>query len=281
MKTLAFLINLTTAGVLAASPALAEDSARSMGGASDSPDLRFCPNRPSLGSSACTTNPGHVQFEYSLVDWQRESNALEREDQLIIADLLARIGIGKQTEVQIGWTAFGTDRERRKGSGRVSQINAIGDVRLAVRRNLRNPDGDGLSFGVEPFAILPLGRQPIGSGDWGAGVEVPITYDLSESVNLAFTGRVAALTDEDGQGRHRNYSGVVGLSYNVSDAITLASEVSVEEDNDPMGSETHVLAAHSASLQMTRRTQLDLIFAAGLTKATPDLRFALGGSILF
>ena len=268
-------ICLLAAAVLAASPALAQDGA----------DLRFCPNRPSLGSSACTTDPGHVQFEYSALDWQRDTNARERDDQVIVADLLARIGIGAQTEVQIGWTAFGTDRAQRRGSGRgsgrVSQVNTIGDVRLALRQNIRNPDGAGLSFGIEPFVIRPLGRQPIGSGDWGSGAVVPITYDLSPSVNLSFTGQVAALADEDGDGRHGNYSGILGLSYPLADTLTLASEVSVERDLDPMGHETHVLAAQSLAWQLTQRTQLDVFVATGLTRTTPDLRLALGGAILF
>lgn len=270
-----WLVRLLAVGALAATPALAQE-----GG-----ELRFCPNRPSLGASACTTDPGHVQFEYAAIDWQRDSKAREREDQIIVADLLARIGIGAQTEIQIGWTAFGTEREQRQrlggGAGRVSRVNTIGDVRLALRQNVRNPDGEGLSFGIEPFVILPLGRQPISSGDWGAGAVVPVSYDLSPTINLSFTGQVAALGDEDGRGRHANYSGIIGLSYEIADAVTLASEVSLERDQDPMGHETHLLAAQSVAWQVTKRTQLDVLVAAGLTRTTPDVRLALGGAILF
>ena len=267
----AWRTGLAATGILSASPALAQHS----------DELRFCPNRPSLGSSACTTDQGHVQFEYSALDWQRDDTTQEREDQLVVADLLARIGIGEQTEVQVGWTAFGTDRVRQKGSGDVSHDSAIGDVRLAVRQNLRNPDGSGLSFGIEPFVILPVGRHPTGSGDWGAGAMVPVTYDLSPSLNLAFTGQTAALADEDGNGRHLNYSGIVGLGYQLSDTMTWTSEVSVERDDDPAGGETLVLAAQSIAWQPTKRTQLDLLAAAGLTQATSDIRIALGGAILF
>lgn len=282
-----WLVRLLAISALAATPALAQD-----GG-----ELRFCPNRPSLGASACTTNPGHVQFEYSAVDWQRDGRAREREDQVIVADLLARIGIGEQTEIQIGWTAFGTDRTERRGSdagsgpgsgggsgagsSSVSRVSSIGDVRLALRQNIRNPAGDGLSFGIEPFVIIPLGRQPISSGDWGAGAMVPITVDLSPSITLSFTGQVAALADEDGRGRHANYNGILGLGYEIADAVTLASEVSVERDHDPMGHETHLVAAQSLAWQVTKRTQLDVLVAAGLTRTTPDVRLALGGAILF
>ena len=257
--------------MLCASPALAQDSA----------ELRFCPNRPSLGASACTTDPGHVQFEYSALDWERDDDADERTDAFIVADLLARIGIGPQTEVQIGWTALGRERVRQNATGAISRDSAIGDVRLAVRQNLRNPDGDGLSFGIEPFVILPVGGAPIGGGDWGAGAMVPVTYDLSPSLNLAFTGQMAALADEDGDGRHFNASGIVGLGYQLSDAVTWTSEVSVERDDDPAGGETYVVAAQSLAWQPTKRMQLDLLAAVGLNHATPDVRVAIGGAILF
>ncbi|WP_121117373.1 transporter [Croceibacterium ferulae] len=267
----AWRASILASATLCALPAAAQDSG----------DLRFCPNRPSLGASACTTDPGHVQFEVSALDWQRDDNAQEREDQLLVADLLARTGIGPQTEMQIGWTAFGTARLRDKPTGDVSRDNAVGDVRFAVRQNLRNPDGAGLSFGIEPFVVLPVGGAPIGSGDWEAGAMVPVTYDLSPSLNLAFTGQVAALADEDGDGRHLNTSGIIGLGCQLSDAVTWTSEVSMERDDDPVGDETYVLAAQSLAWQPTKRMQLDVLAAAGLNQATPDIRIALGGAILF
>jgi hypothetical protein len=272
-----FLASLVLTSILAASPGLAQKADKAENG----DELRFCPNRPSLGSSACTTNRGHVQFEYSALDWQRDYNAEERDDQLIVADMLARIGVGEHTEVQIGWTAFGTDRDRRKNAGGVSRVSGVGDVRLGVRQNLQNPDGDGLSFGIEPFVILPLGRQPIGDGDWEGGAVIPVAYDLSNSINLAFTGQVAALADEHSRGRHLNYSGILGLGYKVSNKITWTSELSLERDDDPVGGETHVLAAQSIAWQPTKRTQFDLLTAIGLTRTTPDVRIAIGGAVLF
>lgn len=273
MMTRAVLTGLALAAgfFAAASPALAQGS----------DDPRFCPNRPSLGSSTCTTEPGHVQVELSAFDWQRDDNRTDRDDQVLVGDLLARVGIGPQTEFQIGWTAFGADRDRRKGAGGISRVNGVGDVRLAVRQNLRNPGGDGLSFGIEPFVILPLGPQPIGDGDWEMGAVIPVTYDLSKSVNFAFTGQVAALADEDGRGRHLNYSGIIGLGYKLSDQVTWVSELSLERDDDPAGGETHILAAQSIAWQPTKRTQLDLLAAAGLNRTTPDIRIALGGAIVF
>ena len=242
---------------------------------------RFCPNRPDLGSSACTTDPGHVQVEVSAVDWTKDDTADAREDRVLVGDLLARFGVGPTTEVQVGWTPFGHVRERDMASGMVEQTDGVGDVRLAVRQNLRGPDGKGLSFGLEPFVTLPVGRYPIGRGDWGAGVVLPVSYDLGQATNVAFTGTAEALPDEDGDGRHLSLTGIVGFGVELSEQLQAVAELSVQRDDDPGGHRTLTLAAGSVAWQPAKTLQLDLLVAAGLNDDTPDLRLSIGGATVF
>lgn len=256
--------------LLAATPALAQD---------DEP--RFCPNRPSLGSSACTTEPGKVQVELSGVDWQRDDTADSREDTVLAGDLLVRFGLGDSTEAQIGWTGYGHVRTRDKLTGAIDTVNGVGDIRLALRQNFANPDGKGLSYGVEPFVTLPVGREPIGAGDWGAGVVVPVTYDLADKWNLAFTGQAEAAVDEDGDGRHFAYSGILGLGYDLSKQLTAVAELSLARDDDPMDSHTEAVAAGSLAWQPHNGLQFDLLGTVGLNHTTPDFRVVTGGAILF
>lgn len=255
--------------LLAATPAVAQE------------EPRFCPNRPSLGSSACTTDPGRVQMEASAFDWERDDTADERSDTIVAGDFLARFGVAPSTEVQVGWTAYGHARVRDKATGRISTESGTGDVLLAVRQNLRNADGDGFSFGIQPQVILPVGGEAIGAGDWGAGVLVPVSYDLSDALNLQFTGEADAAVDEDRDGRHLAYSGIVGLGYQLSKAVTLVGEVQVERDNDPADHQTRALAAGSIAWQPRSGLQLDLLAVAGLNHDAPDLRIVTGGAILF
>jgi hypothetical protein len=56
--------------VLLAVPALGQDR------------RRYCPNRPDLGASTCTTRPGEVLVELSGVDWERDTVGGAREDML-------------------------------------------------------------------------------------------------------------------------------------------------------------------------------------------------------
>lgn len=242
---------------------------------------RFCPNRPDLGASGCTTEPGHVQFEVSAIDWQRDDTADQRQDTILGGDFQARIGVGPSTEVQIGWTPYGRVRTRDKASGAVETQRGIGDVRLGVRQSLSHPDGEGLSIGFEPFVTVPVGRSPIGEGDWGAGAVLPVSYDLSETWHANLTSEVDAAVNESGNGRHLAYSGIVGLGYDVSDAVSVVGELMVEQDNDPVEHATHALAAGSITWQPRHGLQLDLLAAAGLNRDTPDFRLLTGGAVLF
>ncbi len=256
--------------MLAATPAFAQ---------ADEP--RFCPNRPSLGASACTTEPGKVQVELSGVDWQRDDTADSREDTVITGDLLVRFGLGAQTEAQVEWAGYGHVRTRDKATGAVDTQSGAGDIRLALRQNLKSPDGSGLSYGVEPFVTLPVGRAPIGDGDWGAGVMVPVTYDLTEKWNLAFTGQAEAAPDEDRDGRHLAYSGIIGLGYALDKKWTAVAELSVARDDDPVEAHTEIVAAGSLAWQPRTGLQLDMLGTAGLNHDAPDFRLVTGGAILF
>lgn len=248
--------------------------------AQDADGPRFCPSRPSLGSSPCTVQPGRVLVEASALDWQRDDNDDSREDRIIAADLLARIGVGATTEVQVGWTAFGHDRQRDKIGGAVDRIDGTGDVTLAVRQHLLGGQTDGFSLAVQPYVALPGGRYPVGAGTWAAGALVPVQYDLGK-VALQFTGEVDAAANGSGSGRHLAYSGIWGVSYELTGAVTINGEISLARDRDPEGHETHALAALSAAWQPTRKTQLDVLVAAGLNRTSPDLRLVFGGAVLF
>lgn len=258
--------------LLAAAPAAAQDG---------DADVRFCPNRPSLGASGCTTLPGQVQVEISGADWQRDDTGDEREDRTLFGDTIARIGLTARSELQVEFTPLGTVRTRDKASGAVSRRWGAGDTTIAYRYALSHPDGGALSSAVQPYVTLPTGRSGIGDGDWAAGVVAPVYWQIDKKWSLDFTGEAAAAVDDDGNGRHFDASGVVGLGYALTDSLTAVAEFSLERDYDPSGHVTRTLAAGSLAWQPTKRTQIDLLAVAGLNHDAPDARLVVGGAFLF
>ena len=256
-------------GLAAASPALAQD------------EPRFCPTRPSIGGSSCTTETGQVQFEYSFLDWERNDQPDQREDRVIAGDFLARLGIGKDTEVQLGWTAYGHDRVRDKATGQIDTVNGIGDVTLALREHLAGAEGKPFSAGVQGFVTLPSGRYPVGAGTWSAGAIVPVQYELTKKLSVSFTGEADAAANQSGEGRHLAYNGIGGLRYKLADNVNVYAELELEGDDDPQGHETHALAALSTAWRPTKRLQFDVLAVAGLNHDSPDIRLVTGGAVLF
>ena len=263
----------------AAGPAWGQDAAKPDDPKPDEP--RFCPTRPSLGGSSCTTEPGRVQVEESTFDWQRDDRADSVEDRIVAADLLARVGIGGKTEVQVGWTAFGHDRTRDTASGATDDGDGTGDATLALRQNLAGAQGRAFSAGLQPFVTVPTGRYPIGAGTWAAGAIVPVQYDLTQTLAAQFTGELDAAANQAGDGRHLAYRGIWGLRYKLTPAVNLYGELSVEHDDDPAGHETHSLAAFAVAWRPGKRFQLDAQAVAGLNPTSPDIRLVTGGAVLF
>lgn len=242
---------------------------------------RFCPNRPSLESSACTTEPGRVQFEFSVADWTLDNSAAERDDTILGGDFLARLGVGATTELQFAWTPVAYVRTRDKATGNIGRVARPGDVRLAVRQNLRNPDGKGLSYGLEPFVTLPVGRSPVGAGTWGAGVVLPVTYDVTDAVNIGFTGELDAAPDDDGDGRHFQYSGIAAASLAVTEAVSLTIESQLLRDRDPMEHATQAVAGLGVQWKYSKTRAFYAEAVGGLNHASPDVQLYAGVAALF
>lgn len=243
----------------------------------DAAELReFCPDRPGLGTPACTLDAGRVAVELGLGDWTRDRTGDQRVDTVTAGKLLLRAGLSDDLEVQLGWTAFGHVRTRDRATGGVARASGVGDVTVAVRQNVQNPDGSGLSIAIMPYVGLPTGNRAIGAGDWGAGVLLPIGLALSDRIALGLTPTIDAVVDSDGDGRHAGYGAVAGVGWSATDRLSLTGEVSVYRDRDPSGHSTEALAGLSAGWRHDDATQFDLGVNLGLNRTSADAQVYVG-----
>lgn len=260
--------------LLAAAPAWAQDKA-------DAKERDYCPERPGLNTPPCIVDKGHVSVETALADWTLDDQPDQRTDTVLIGDTKLRIGLTDTIEAQIGWTPYGHVRQRDKTTGLVTGDGAVGDVTLGAKINLLNPDGDKTSVALLPYVSLPVGRSPVGAGDWGAGVLLPLSFALSDTMSLAATPELDAAVDQDGSGRHLAYSATAGLAFKLSKAVTLTGETQILRDDDPAGHTTQALAALSVGWMAAKHLQLDLFGAAGLNRDAPDVELYAGISRRF
>lgn len=234
----------------------------------------FCPDRPGLGTPACTMDRGRVAVELGFVDWTLDKQEGDRTDTVLAGDFLIRYGVTDTLEAQVGWKAFGHVRTR--SGGVADTVEGTGDLLLAMRQNLHNPDGSGFAIAVMPFLTLPTGGTAIGAGDWGAGLLLPTSQELPNGFQLGVTGSVEAAVDADGDGRHFAYGAIVGVDVPVSEAVGVTVELSGQRDADPSGTESEWLGALSANWSPSDSLRFDAGANVGLNSNAPDLQLYIG-----
>ncbi len=197
-----------------------------------------------------------------------------REDLFLIGDTLLRLGLDERTEVQFGFTALGHVRTRSAAS--VEEETSIGDVTLALRRNLMSPDGSGTNAAVQAYVTLPTGGDAVGAGDWSAGILVPFGFQLNSKLSVAFTPQGSLEPDSDGEGHHASYGGSAGIGITLSDRVGAAADFAVIRDDDPDGSTTEALLGLSLTLGLSENVQLDAGLNLGLNDDSPDTELYAG-----
>lgn len=256
MRTLSAV--LTFSSLFAASTAPAEE-------------LRsFCPDRPGLNTPTCVVDRGHWVIETSFVDWAHDEDAAQSTDTTALGASLIRYGLTDTLELRASWDGFGFSNTRDRLAHVSERTSGDGDLGLSLRQNFRNPDGSGFAFAAVPYLTLPTGSDGFTAGDWGAGLLVPVSFDLGGGVSFAMTPEIDAAVDADGNGRHVAFGSAIGLGISVTDSLSLAVETQIIRDDDPAGPTTTALAGLASSWMVRDDLQLDAGIVLGLNSESPD-----------
>jgi hypothetical protein len=233
----------------------------------------FCAERPGQTTPPCVLGQGQVVIETAAASWAVSSDSSSRSDTLLIADSLVRFGVLPNLEAQLGWTPVGYIRVRDQATPAATATTQTGDIRLGLLYGLTGPDGPAA---IQGFVSLPVGRDPIGSGDWSAGLRLPVSFSLTETLQLAFTPEMDAAVNSSQAGRHLAYGGAAGLGYALTGNIQLGTDIAIFRDRDVSGTTTSAMAGLSLAWQAGQNTQLDLGGVLGLNRNSPDLQISVG-----
>ena len=247
--------------LLAAAPAIAQDDT-------------LCSDRPGKATPSCTVSPGTLQIETSALDWTHDKAQGVRTDTLLFGDTLVRYGVGADTEVRLGFTPY--VRERTRDGGGVSIADGFGDVGVSIKHRLLDGGDEGISVAALAFVSLPVGSDAVSAGTVAGGLAVPVDVPLPGGWALNATPTIEAAADEDGDGRHLSYAGVVALSHPVTATLDATGEFFVQRDADPLGHTTQATADLLLAWQPLASWQFDVSTYLGLNRDTPDVE-VLGG----
>lgn len=245
-------------------PALGQDGRRDL-----------CPDRPGLGTPACTLDSGATMLETGIADWTLDRDADSRTDSFAFGGALLRTGLTPSLEAQIGWTMLGHVRERDRPTGDVARWTRTGDVTLALRQNLINPDGSGFSAALMPYATLPVGGEGVGAGDWGAGLIVPVSFELG-AISLGLSPHVDAAVDADGDGRHLAYGSVAGLGFALSDEVSATGRTVADPRPRSRRACDRGSGRPVAGMGSGADSQWDMGVNAGLNRNSADIQLYAG-----
>lgn len=241
----------------------------------------FCADHPGLDTPTCTLLPGQFMFEAGLVDWTVDRQQDTRTEALTAGDFLLRIGLTDTLEAQVGLAAYERLRVRDAASGASDQVAGTGDLTLALRRNLRNPDGSGASIAVMAVASVPSGHAGIRALDWSAGILLPASVVLPRGLTLTVTPEIDAAVDAARKAHHTAFGSSAGVGWAMTDNVNFTAELAAFRDDDPAGHASICVAGLAAAWQTTPDSQVDFGINLGLNHASPDAEIYTGVALRF
>lgn len=240
------------------------------------PEARdLCPDRPGKGTPPCILDAGRLQLEVGLADVTRDrQGGITTWDEAYGAFEL-RFGLTRTADLHLSASPWLV--ERTQGSGHRS---GVGDVVLAVRQGLTDPDGAGVQFALQPFVSAPAATHGFGAGGLQGGVIGAAAVPLAGGASLGLSPELDVVRDIGRSGTHLAWGGAAGISRGFGPA-SLGAELWARRDEDPAGSSTQASFDLSAAWILGKDLQLDAGVNAGLTHATPGAEAYFGVSRRF
>jgi hypothetical protein len=215
---------------------------------------------------------GSAMVETAAADVSITRHLDEQGDTVLVGATLARVGVGKKAELQIGWTPLGRVHKRRR---LISDTTAeyTGDVTLGMLVGLRGADGPlALQAGVS----IPTNDGPVGSGHWQADVRVPISLPPVHRIEIALTPEIDAAANATGTGRHVAFVNAVGVGRPLTRALHVGVDVAFFDDEAPEGRTHHSAAGLSFAWQARPKTQVDIGSVIDLSRVNPHVEIYAG-----
>lgn len=249
-----------------------------LAGAAGAAELEpICTDRPGKSSSTCTVPKGQWQVESSFADWSVTRAGGSRSTSLALGSTALKYGLGNSTHIEVAVAPFVRNRER-SDEGRATG-SGFGDVTLKVKQRLTAADA-GFSVAVVPFVKLPTANRRIGNGKVEAGLVVPLSWALGETLSLSSSPELGWIADGDGDGYHLAGAGTLSLGLAATDRLSLAAELWSGWDWDEDTTRQSSLGANAA-FKITNDLQVDGQVDFGLTRDSADVEISSGVSVRF
>jgi hypothetical protein len=219
----------------------------------------FNSDRPSVTESPFTVDAGHLQAEFSFVEYTYDYDDGSRTDAYSVAPFNIRVGLLNYLELDVMLNPYINTYTRDRFSS--SRMAGIGDTQFRAKLNLWGNDGGVTAFGLLPYINLPTASNGLSNHQVEGGLILPLNVQLPAGFDLG------TMMDF---GVHRNAAND-GYGLDLLHSITLGHEL--------IESLTAYVEYVGIAPVQTGRTYL-AYFDTGMTYAiTNDLQVDLGINI--
>lgn len=273
MSRLSFALIAATALAIIWAPYLARAQTAAAADPGPSP---ICTDRPTKSSAACTVDPGMIQIEADIVNASFQRLNGTTTDTYLIANPTLKYGLTKTLDIEAGLDPYEVVRTRDQTGTRTA--SGIGDLYLRLKSQLYNSANGATQISLYPYIKLPTARHAIGNGSVEGGLIVPITFQLNDKINLAYSPEGDVFKDTVGSGRHFNTAHVVSVAYSLPGDYTLNGEVWGDWNFDPSGTVKQYSLDFIVTKLVNKGLQLDGGVNFGLNRETPGVQVYAGVS---
>ena len=165
-------------------------------------------DRPDSTETPITVPAGRFQLETSLVSFTQDGHA----ESWVFAETNFKFGLTDNTDVQLVVAPYVYE----------SESEDLGDIILRFKWNLWGNDSSDTSFGLLPWAKIPV-QTEVSNNQWEGGLVVPFACDISERVNFGCQVEVANIYDES-VGQYWTFGHTVVLGIALTEQLGLYLE---------------------------------------------------------
>lgn len=171
-------------------------------------------DRPDVTESPYTVDAGHFQYETDLIRRVKEKSDVKDTRTIVINKANLKIGIARNTAIQINFETYGIQRETDLISGEASMTEGIGDMSIRIKQNIIGNNSGNFAMALLPYIKFPTSKYKEESSLEG-GIIVPMLYKLPNEWKLGFQVEVDRLKDQDQRVMHTEFLQTLTLSHTI------------------------------------------------------------------
>jgi hypothetical protein len=229
------------------------------------------PDRPDTTESPYTVEKGRFQVEFGTFTFAKDRADGVKTETLTFGETNFKYGLNDSQDLQVIVDPY---IDQQSGDGEKSE--GFGDIELRLKWNLWGNDGGKTAGAIIPHVTVPT-QTAVSENQWEGGIIFPMAVTLSEKFDLGYEVELAREWDED----HDEYDWKLLHSVTLGYAITDHLGAFVEYVGITGNGAYQAVADVGATYNLTSNLQIDLLVAAGISRAADDFTVSQGITFRF